>query len=212
VFRAIIREGQEPARVVSVGDPAAGGHVVRIQRDRMAVRRGDREEEVVLFKAAEVAKVRGAGGTAFVSVPARSGPGGRPPAPPPAPPPPPAPAPFVPVPQAPLAPAQPVANPPAGGLIGGPQPGLGFPDLGVISIPQPGPAGQSGYLVDGVRFFSPAMVAGVQKGDLITEVNGRPVATMTQQEVAEFLAGTRGSVSLTLERQGRPVQTTIRVP
>ena len=74
-----------------------------------------------------------------------------------------------------------------------------------------GPSGSAeGVLIPRVEDGSPAMEAGVRKGDLLINVDGTEVRGLSAEETALLLRGKEGSkASLRLLREGRPLDFTI---
>jgi serine protease Do len=71
-------------------------------------------------------------------------------------------------------------------------------------------ASDHGVVVTRVKSGSPAEEAGVREGDLVLEVNRKPVATLkTYERVASSLPKDQ-AVLLLLKRQGRAIYLTLR--
>lgn len=78
-----------------------------------------------------------------------------------------------------------------------------FPELTIIE----------GFIIEGlINEETPAALAGVQPGDMVTHIDGNPVAGMTIGDSVELIIGPRGSnVELTIRRQGEENPLTITV-
>lgn len=69
---------------------------------------------------------------------------------------------------------------------------------------------RAGLEVASVLPSTPALEAGLQKGDLIREIDGRPVEEMTSDEAVVRIKGPEGTVvDLNIERQGRALSFSI---
>ncbi|MBI3988669.1 MAG: PDZ domain-containing protein [candidate division NC10 bacterium] len=85
-------------------------------------------------------------------------------------------------------------------------------DLGLVVVPVLAGGKVAKIVVNSVRFFSPAMAAGLQKGDVITKINGREVTAMTMNEVDTLLHGGTGSVALAVQRGNQNLEFQVETP
>jgi membrane-associated protease RseP (regulator of RpoE activity) len=81
----------------------------------------------------------------------------------------------------------------------------GLANVGLlIAAPEAGNVGEDGLLVDTVYDGRPAALAGIQKGDRITQIYGAPIAGLSITDVAKVIAGGAGTeIKLTLQREGQ---------
>ncbi|MAO50765.1 MAG: heat-shock protein [Pusillimonas sp.] len=73
------------------------------------------------------------------------------------------------------------------------------------------PNGGSRITVTGVKVRSPAQKAGVQTGDIILAINGKPVSTVDELRNMEGLLPLDSTVQLTIQRDGRRKTLSLRV-
>lgn len=85
-------------------------------------------------------------------------------------------------------------------------------DLGLVIVPVLAGGKVAKVVVNSVRFFSPAMAAGLQKGDIITRINGREVTALTMEEINLLLQGGRGSVTLGVQRGDQNLEFQVEAP
>lgn len=85
-------------------------------------------------------------------------------------------------------------------------------DLGLVVVPVMAGGKVAKVVVNSVRFFSPAMTAGLQKGDIIIRINGKEVTAMAMEEVNLLLQGGRGSVTLAVQRGGQNLEFQVGTP
>jgi len=72
-------------------------------------------------------------------------------------------------------------------------------------------SGVDGRLVEGVPEGYGAKEAGMRVGDILTEVNGRPVATPAQQALALYGATADVPVSVTVRRDGKDIRLSVKL-
>lgn len=85
-------------------------------------------------------------------------------------------------------------------------------DLGLVVVPVLAGGKVAKVVVNSVRFFSPAMAAGLQKGDIITRINGREVTAMAMNEVDTLLQGGTGTVTLAVQRGNQNLEFQVEAP
>ncbi len=85
-------------------------------------------------------------------------------------------------------------------------------DLGLGVVPVLAGGKVAKVVVNSVRFFSPAMAAGLQKGDIITRINGREVTALAMEEINLLLQGGRGSVTLGVQRGDQNLEFQVEAP
>jgi len=81
----------------------------------------------------------------------------------------------------------------------------GLANVGLLTVaPETGNVGEDGLLVDTVYDGRSAALAGIQKGDRITQIYGAPIAGLSVTDVAKVIAGGAGTeIKLTLQREGQ---------
>jgi len=85
-------------------------------------------------------------------------------------------------------------------------------DLGLVVVPVLAGGKVAKVVVNSVRFFSPAMAAGLQKGDIITRINGREVTALAMEEINLLLQGGKGSVTLGVQRGDQNLEFQVEAP
>ena len=67
-----------------------------------------------------------------------------------------------------------------------------------------------GWIINGVYKSSAAQTAGLQTGDIVSGLNGKPVSGLSREQTQQLL-NSFSSVSLTVKRKGKIMQFDIRV-
>jgi predicted aspartyl protease len=65
--------------------------------------------------------------------------------------------------------------------------------------------------VDGVQSDSPAAAAGIQKGDIITEIDGRSASSLNLDQIEQLLEDNGRSYRLTLQRSGKSIDAILQI-